>query len=112
MQTNGKKSKPQAKLMKKRKSAMLPEVCLISRLSVRVFGALCVCVCVREPAIFHPRHASLMPFFFVSFSGVWDLSPCVYGTAVWDPQHRPLQIVMFAAETGCKIASVHVEISE
>jgi hypothetical protein len=42
----GKKSKPQAKLMKKRKSAMLPEVCLISRLSVRVFGALCVCVCV------------------------------------------------------------------
>jgi hypothetical protein len=59
----GKKSKPQAKLMKKRKSAMLPEVCLISRLSVRVFGALCVCVCVcvfvcvnRRSSIFAMLH--------------------------------------------------------
>ena len=55
---------------------------------------VCPSACWRtvcEPAIFHLRHASLLPFFFVSFSGDSTFSPCVYGTAVWYLQHRPSQ---------------------
>jgi hypothetical protein len=65
MQANGKKVSPRQLL--KRRSA-----CFRGVSSSRVCPSACwrlVCVC--EPTIFHLRHASLLPFFFVSFSGVW-----------------------------------------